>query len=175
MLASTQLYDTATGRWVGGPALPGPRAGHTATPLRDGTVLIAGGEGGSAASVREAATFDPQSGAFTATDTTMSLRRSQHTATLLQDGRVLVAGGRGTAGQEGLKSAEIYDLATRTWDSTGAMPGMGARQHTATLLRDGRVLVVGGMDNGESPTNAAALWDPATGTWTNAAPYPRDA
>ena len=59
VLASTQLYDTATGRWTSGPALPGPRAGHTATPLLDGTVLIAGGEGGTGASVREAATLKP--------------------------------------------------------------------------------------------------------------------
>jgi len=168
--ATTQVHDTTTDGWIDGPDLPGPRADHTATPLRDGTILIAGGINGSA-SISSTLTFDPQTAVFTPADP-MALRRRQHTATLLKDGRVLVAGGRGTAGQEALASAEIYDPATRTWDSTGSMPGQGKRQHTATRLLDGRVLVAGGQDNGESPTHTTALWSPETGTWKAAAPLP---
>jgi hypothetical protein len=37
--------------------------------------------------------------------------------------------------------------------------------HTATLLRDGRVLVTGGSDADRAVTSAE-LYDPASGTWS---------
>jgi WD40 repeat protein len=47
--------------------------------------------------------------------------------------------------------------------NTGSM-SVGRRYHTATLLRDGRVLVVGGS-NGTVPLRTAELYDPASGTF----------
>jgi hypothetical protein len=104
--------------------------------------------------------------------------RTFHTATPLAHGRVLVAGGSKTAvpcmntdAQTacGLASAEIYDSASRTWTPAGSMstPRM---LHTATLLDDGSVLVVGGVGYGSAsniPTLASAeIYDPNTGKWT---------
>ena len=48
--------------------------------------------------------------------------------------------------------------------STGSM-SVGRRYHTATLLRDGRVLVVGGA-NASGPLRTAEIYDPATGLFT---------
>jgi WD40 repeat protein len=50
------------------------------------------------------------------------------------------------------------------WTATGGMitPRDG---HMATLLLDGRVLVVGGPIETISPSNSAELYDPATGKW----------
>jgi hypothetical protein len=59
-------------------------------------------------------------------------------------------------------------LAGSGWEPTGSM-SVPTRAHSATLLNDGRVLVASGLNaGGEVPT--AELYDPATGSWTVAAP-----
>lgn len=96
--------------------------------------------------------------------------RMGHTATLLADGRVLIVGGSSPrAGygstDEPVASAEIWDPASGTFAVTGALlePRSG---HTATLLQDGRVLVVGG-DGEDLIAATAEIWDPATGLFTS--------
>jgi N-acetylneuraminic acid mutarotase len=100
----------------------------------------------------------------------MNVVRILHTATLLADGRVLVAGGADSIGEtsvNAMATAELYDPATGTWTATGTMIEARAR-HTATLLADGNVLVVGGSGSGAGSDSMASaeLYDPATGTWT---------
>ena len=75
----------------------------------------------------------------------MTELREEHTATLLGDGRVLVAGGFAYDQQNRrIPTAEMYDPATGIWGSAGSL--RDARSgHTATLLKDGRVLVTGGL------------------------------
>src|SRR5215471_3839287 len=51
------------------------------------------------------------------------------------------------------------------WEYTGSL-NTARFHHTATLLPDGRVLVVGGED-GRDALASAELYDPATGTWSN--------
>jgi hypothetical protein len=82
----------------------------------------------------------------------MITARESQTATLLPDGTVLVAGGNSGSSVIGLlASAELYDPGSRTWTATGSMTE--ARYgHTATLLRDGRVLVaLGSHQTGCTP------------------------
>jgi hypothetical protein len=100
----------------------------------------------------------------------MGQPRSGHTATLLQDGRVLVAGGVQNAGSTGvLKTAEIYDPATRQFTAAGSM--ITPRTNgAATLLADGRVLISGGFNfTAETFTNltAAEIFDPATSQFSS--------
>lgn len=95
--------------------------------------------------------------------------RAYHTATLLPDGKVLVAGGMGFSDGrvQGLDSAELYDPVTGKWNATGKLnvPRTG---HTATLLEDGKVLIVGGVDGRtlDRSLNSAELYDTVTGTWS---------
>jgi uncharacterized delta-60 repeat protein len=151
------------GVWRPAGALSTGRAGHTATRLPDGRVLVAGGLG--AAASRSAEIYDPATGAFTPTGD-LHRPRVDHTATLLADGRVLVAGSSVPAsGHANAASAEIYDPATGLFTPTGPLAHPHGR-HTATLLGNGRVLVVGGGTLlASSPPE---IFDPATGTWSAA-------
>jgi hypothetical protein len=140
------------------------RADQTATLLPNGKVLIAGGRDGSTP-LRTAELFDPATDTFSPTGDMAQARRG-HTATLLADGKVLIAGGRtalADVGGQVTGTAELYDPATGTFTATGDMTFVRAG-FTATLLDDGRVLMVGGGD--------AELYDPATGTFSLAAVLP---
>ena len=93
----------------------------------------------------------------------MATARGGHTATLLPDGTVLVTGGDvGPGGDFYATSSavEVYGPETGEWTATESMTT--ARDgHTATLLPDGTVLVVGGdrgvNSNGSPLASAAAL------------------
>jgi uncharacterized repeat protein (TIGR02543 family) len=95
----------------------------------------------------------------------MATARYCHTATLLADGKLLVAGGFIFDGSgSNVTSAELYDPATGLWSTTGSMNN-ARYNHTATLLANGKVLVVGGY-SGNSSLTSAELYDPSTGLWS---------
>jgi hypothetical protein len=99
----------------------------------------------------------------------MTASRVDHTATTLRDGRVLIAGGYSEADDTTqvrhiLATAELFDPKTGTFAATGDMTGSRSG-HSATLLSDGRVLIVGGLliGGGSTQPGTAEIYDPATG------------
>src|SRR4029079_10923663 len=56
--------------------------------------------------------------------------------------------------------------ATESWTITANL-GTGRTGYTATLLQNGKVLVVGGYDSSGNPLSSAELYDPASGTWSS--------
>lgn len=169
---SPEVYDPATGIFKPvGPSMP-MTSGQTATLLHDGRVLVAGGGSGVAIDGVElplagTLSFDPIRGAFTG-GPVMGTARYHHTATLLPNGQVLIAGGLGLLDSNTLplSSAELYDPVANTFKPTGSM--VNARSgffsgFTATLLPDGKVLIVGD----DRSSNTAELYDPASGTFTS--------
>ncbi|MBV9957437.1 MAG: tandem-95 repeat protein, partial [Acidobacteria bacterium] len=149
-------------RWLMTGSLNTGRAGHTATLLLNGKVLVAGGSSSSGTLFNSAELYDPATGTWTLTGNIIE-GRINHTATLLPDGRVLVVGGDTNAGRSA--HAELYNPATGQWSSTGSL-NTGRINHTATLLSNGKVLVAGGFGFSGLVTRAE-LYDPATGTWSN--------
>jgi galactose oxidase len=87
---------------------------------------------------------------------------------------IFIGGGLETDTLAPTNIVEIIDLtaAAPAWTETSPL-NFPRRQHNATLLPDGTVLVTGGtqgdgfnnLDPGQ-PVHQAELWDPATGNWT---------
>jgi hypothetical protein len=62
-------------------------------------------------------------------------------------------------------AAALVTVAYAQWDLTARL-SVARTGHTATLLRDGRVLVAGGSpDRGATCINTAEVYDPATGLY----------
>jgi hypothetical protein len=134
------------------------QAGHTATKLDSGKVLVSGGYG-FAPGYPGAIVYSPVTNTWLPTSPMVS-NRDDHTATLLpSSGQVLVAGG------DGLGISELYDPATDTWAATNNMMGSARKLHTATLLPNGKVLVAGG-ELALTGLATAELYEPVTGLWT---------
>jgi hypothetical protein len=169
--ATAERYnELGDNQWHSSNSMTGARYNHTATFLDDGSgkVLVVGGVSGNS-SLASAEIFDPAANSW-ATTTDIPYARDSQTATSFGDGtgRVLVVGGidSGTVSND----AEIYDPNDpAVWSSAGTL-STARYDHTATLLPNGNILVVGGRS---SPTGSAALataeiYDPATGQWATA-------
>lgn len=145
--AATEIYLPSIQEFVPGPVLPAPRAGHSATLLADGRVLLVGGVDSDGTIVSSTVLFDPASGAAQAA-APMLRRRMGHTATRMLDGRVLVVGGLTTltsGGSASTSSTEVFDPVSGTWSLGPALPTR-LSGHAAALDGLGRVVVVGGFE-----------------------------
>lgn len=146
---------------IEGAAMGSPRAGHQATRMADGAVLVSGGcaSAGCAEVLGTSEVYDPRRQRF-APGATMQQPRVSHTATLLRDGRVFVAGG--WTGSAASMATEWFDPASGRF-VTGPRMAVARMDGTATLLADGRVLLAGGAARTNEPVAGVELFDPASG------------
>jgi N-acetylneuraminic acid mutarotase len=150
-LYDAEIYNPVSGEWRVAGRTSGGGVMGTATPLPDGTVLVAGGNGGGIGGnivFDDVEVFDPEQMTWGRFDD-LSVKRYAHSATDLGDGRVLIVGGERQHGgypwlsYETLSSVEQFDPVTGRWIAAPRL-NVARSRHTATLLRDGSVLVVGG-------------------------------
>jgi uncharacterized protein YjdB len=164
-----EVYDPIAGTFAPAAGLTIPRQQHTATLLQSGLVLIAGGYSQNPGdAVNSAELYDPVAGTFTLTLGSLATPRYGHTATLLSDGRVLIVGGYSIAFGE-QSTAEIYDPATQMFSAAGSLTAAAGFGSTATLLPNGKVLIAAGINGAgfaPTPSNAAELYDPILGKFT---------
>jgi hypothetical protein len=135
------IADVGAIRSIGG--MVEARSVHTATLLKNGKVLLAGGMQREGRYLDTAELYNPQTESFTPTGK-MNAKRVGPVAILMNDGKVLVTGGIDESGS--VASAETYDPETGRFSPAGDM--IKAREaHALVQLSDGQILVAGGLAN----------------------------
>ena len=177
VLAAAPASAQTTGAFVATGSLTTARSHATATLLGNGQVLVAGGLGTTGGALGSAELYNPATGSWTPTPP-MALPVTDATATLLANGDVLVAGGlTGTSASSLVPVAvsQLYDPASGQWSPTPGSLQQATFDASAALLPSGQVLYVGGLPNTAATataSQAAQLYNPATGTWAPTSALP---
>ncbi len=110
--ASPVHASGSPGSWARAASLITGREGQTATLLRDGELLIAGGTDGRGTALATAEDYNPATNRWRSAGS-MATTRVGHIATLLPSGKVLVTGGLDAMfPSNSLATTELCDLTT---------------------------------------------------------------
>jgi N-acetylneuraminic acid mutarotase len=166
--SAVQVYDIASDSWTMGPQLPLPN-NHGMAASVNGKIYLLGGQTtddqNGATAVNNVWELDPAVGTWVA-KAPMPTARSGGVA-VASAGKIYVAGGRVPRGND----FAVFDPVANQWETLPNLPSQ--RNHLAGAAINGRIHIVGGrLGNGLSPlkSDAHEVFDPATRTWTNAAP-----
>jgi len=183
-ITSAEIYNPVANTWTLVANLNVPRFNHLAASLPNGNVVVAYGSTiqgtgvgqgtGIGAAQGSAESYNPAANTWTATG--MTVQPLGLSTTQLANGQVLLAGGGSPSGYGAANLAQIFNPATNTWSIAASM-NTGREKHTATLLQNGKVLVVGGdtavgyyyYSSYPIVLASVELYDPAANTWTAAA------
>ena len=144
--ARAEIYDPATDTWTTAEDMSIERGRPNAILLADGRVLVTGHQRSDfRATTGKVDIYDPDTGTWTVADE-LSQPSDGHSLTLLPDGKLLAAGGENPVVRSSsfYSTTEIFDPSTNSW-SPGPELSEPRIHHSATLLPDGRVLLVGGI------------------------------
>lgn len=175
-LNTCEIFDPNTGLFSATGSMSSPRRDFSIVAINNGNILaIAGRIDNNYTQTQTCEIYNATTGTWSATGA-LSTVRFDYTATVLPNGKVLVIGGRSsttpnTSNWVDLNSAEIFDPGTGLWTTTSPM-SLGRAYHTATLLANGNVLVVGGASRypiAIDPFNSSEIYNPTTNIWSKAA------
>jgi hypothetical protein len=163
VLTENETYDPATGGWTVNAPMHNAHESHLAVAMPDGRVLVAGGACVDERPCKAAETFDPATGTWMEV-AHLQVPREYPAGVVLQDGTVLVAGGLSCWGTlwRYMETAERFDPATNTFIHARRMHEQRG-DFSMAMLRDGRVLAVGGdawVNGDEKIAGDAELYKP---------------
>lgn len=178
-IATAELFNPATGSFVSTGSMSTARFGAGAALVSDDRVLVAGGMDSAGDPLASAELYDPRLGTFGPTGA-MPWGLKGTIASVLADGRVVVSGSPESNffGGPQVNSMDqapshssfgvgfhVYDPVTgRFSDSPCGGTSPAEAGFSVTLLKDGRLLITGGIsDRGYSQTSAASVLE--TDNW----------
>lgn len=161
-----EVFDPVTETWAELSPMVHEHAGADGFLLKDGRVVILGGDLGYKDTPE---IFDPETKQWTVGEQLPSpiWEFTAPAAVLLDNGRVLVTSGDLDA------LAFFFDTKTLTWSQAPALKHSRI-YHSMTVLQDGRVLAAGGSGRDPGSMNAqqrliSEIFDPTTNQWSDAA------
>jgi len=165
--ALAERYDATSGGWAAAGRLRAPAANGAAASLPGGDAIVVGGCNPQGCTTMVERYQASTNGFVPAAPLAAALGFA--TATPLANGEVLVVGGcADPLCATVLNTAWRYDPAADQWHTAGSMTVPRAA-HTATVLPDGRVLVLGGCGDGSCTQthSTAEAWtmDPGGGSF----------
>jgi hypothetical protein len=185
---NTQRYSPALGTWSSAPNLPLPRAGHAASRLADGRVLLSGGLEVASLFGIPLPSFSRDCRAYQPSNNTIqdlpdfSGNRTLHAQLTLSDGRVVVAGGADgnllTQTFFSLSSVFVFNPGSNSWSAAGNLLQPRAF-HSLHELEGGQVLCVGGLASVDvislsgSPAQGLEFAPLSIASWTQPGSLPR--
>lgn len=160
-LNTAVIYDPSTNTYSSTSNNMSEARGYASlTLLNNGKVLIVGGANqrtGYLQPTYTAELYNPTTKTFTTLPSLPSWMY-YHTATKQPDGLVLIAGGQASYGGVEIQTAILFDPTTNQF-ITGVTPmTTGRAWHSATLLPNGKTLIVGGYSGNSART--AEIYDP---------------
>lgn len=185
-VSTCEVWDPKTGRFTPTGSMSVARIAHGGCQLPDGTVLVSGGTTTFSNPVLTLANaqnsceiWNPKTGNWSVTGS-MRARRLAHGLDALQTGDSIATGGfevrpilNFPTPIGSVKTCELYNFATRKWSSAASMKTARAvHLWNNVQLRDGRMIVTGGLISGPlivngTPLAAAEIYDPRANSWTS--------
>lgn len=165
----SEIYDPVANRIAPGGELATPRFNHVSLLLPDGRMMLSGGRRSPRSEHGELGVeLIPVVGLTSVPKAALVFPRESHASVALSDTEILSAGGL----VDGRSSASVEIWNRKTKASRVAAPLRHPRHgHSAFLVADGKVVVVGGLsrvvDGGPEGFPPAEMWDPVKGTWAD--------
>jgi N-acetylneuraminic acid mutarotase len=142
LLAPGQIYSPSTGQWSSTASVYYPsHVGLTAALMANGVLIY-----GDLFACYAAEFYNPSANTWTPTKGQCGNGLTTGQLVLLTNGKVLLSGGfdRYSGHAYAETYSDLYNPSTNTWSPTGRLEVAGA--HTLTLLANGQVLAIGGVD-----------------------------
>jgi hypothetical protein len=161
-----EVFNPLTNAWTSVPSMTKARTGHAGALLLDGRVLVCGGYD-QTTSLASTEIFDPLTDTWSGSGA-LTEDRGNHTVTRIPSGELIAIGGaKGiiNGSTTGLATCERYSPTSGSWMPIPSM-SIDRISHSASLLKDGRILVAGGQQYSAGATavrscelyNSALSW-----------------
>jgi N-acetylneuraminic acid mutarotase len=166
-------YDTLTDTYASLPSLPSGRGGGALVALGRELHFFGGADAARADSGSHwALNLDDVSAGWVARASLPVA--TNHVAGVVLDGKIYSIGGQQFQDDAAIQRAEVqaYDPATDRWTARAPLPIARSHITSSTFVRGGKILVLGGLKQGNVVMNTVTSYDPTANAWTSLTPLP---